>query len=477
MFSNAIKKLIRTTGFRLVLWYSTIFITSTLLLFTLVYFLLQAAILDKEHDLILTKIEEYGLQDQRGGLAALLDDIRLEENHNSKSGFFVRVADFENKTLLFTLPAGWQIEDIGPLFATGHNSIQGNQFFHKRTRDGEILEIACKRLHNDYLLQVGKGTEERTKLLAHYRKIFAGILLPVILFGLSGGIFLSYRSLRPVRNLISTLRSIDSGKLDSRVPTTQSGDEFDKLTRLFNEMLEKIEQLITGMKESLDNVAHDLRTPVTRLRMDIETALQQDDDPAALREALLDCAEETERIITMLNTLMDISEAETGVMQLNPEKLAVATLISEVIDIYQYVAEDKAITVSRNAPDDLQVVADANRLRQVIANLLDNALKYTPPGGKVSISARADGNQMKLSVADTGCGITDHDLRRIFERLYRADSSRSHRGLGLGLSLVQAVVQSHHGKIEVDSAPNRGSCFTIYWPLESPAPPQAGGGE
>ena len=264
-------------------------------------------------------------------------------------------------------------------------------------------------MESGYLLQIGRGSGERQKILDYFGEVFAGIMLPMIIFGFAGGFFLAFRSLRPVRDLIQVVRSIDIGKMDAaRVPSRQTGDELDELVRLFNTMLEKIEQLITGMRAALDNVAHDLRTPVTRMRAGIETALQSDNKAEVLREALLDCAEESERIITMLNTLMDISEAETGVMKLHRQPIDVVSLLAEVVDLYQYVAEEKGVAVSVSGPSDLMVMADIDRMRQVIGNLLDNSLKHTPPGGCIELTCNRQAGKCGRSV----CGIPGQASRR-----------------------------------------------------------------
>jgi signal transduction histidine kinase len=178
----------------------------------------------------------------------------------------------------------------------------------------------------------------------------------------------------------------------------------------------------------------------------------------------MDTAEEAERINTALDTLMDISEAEKGIMSLKLEKTDTVSLIREVVELYQYVAEDKGVTLSTALPHTLYAWMDSNRIRQVLANLVDNAIKFTPAGGSIEVEASAAGTGVMIRVMDTGIGIPAQDLPKIFDRLFRGEKSRSHRGLGLGLSMVQAVVRAHQGSIEVESNPGKGSIFRVFLP-------------
>ncbi|HVO95483.1 MAG TPA: HAMP domain-containing sensor histidine kinase [Terriglobales bacterium] len=307
-------------------------------------------------------------------------------------------------------------------------------------------------------------------MLERFRDTLLATVIPMVLIGLAGGAFLAFRALRPIRNLTIAARSIvETGRFDTRVPDNRARDELSDLVGLFNLMLSKIESLIQGMRDALDNVAHDLRTPVMRVRIIAEEGLRPTIDDETRREALAECLEETERLTVMLDTLMDISEAETGAMKLSLENVELSVLINEVMELYNYAAEAKDVTVAIRATPALYLRADRLRLRQVIANLVDNAIKYTPQGGRVELETVKDGHQALLVIRDTGIGIPAAEIKRIWERLYRGDKSRSQRGLGLGLSLVKAVVEAHQGSVDVRSDPQTGSIFSLHLPLVAKA--------
>jgi signal transduction histidine kinase len=203
---------------------------------------------------------------------------------------------------------------------------------------------------------------------------------------------------------------------------------------------------------------------MTRLRGVAELALQDSKNPGACYEALGDCMEESERVLTMLNTLMDVAEAETGVMRLDMIRVSVPEVIRDVVDLYEILADEKNISIAVTLPDELLINADRTRFQQVIANIVDNALKYSGDGGRVEISARERDGYALIAFSDEGIGIPPEEIDKIWDRLYRGDRSRSRRGLGLGLSFVRAIVHALGGTVSVESQPNKGSTFIIRLP-------------
>ena len=455
-----------TLAFRLTVWYSAILIIGFLLIAVISYLFVFASIRDKRPE-IKAELSRYITIAEQGGIEAIKAASLAQANSSRRASFFVRLVDTDNTTRFLSNPRLWVQFD---LTRPQDQLTPGQWHYYTSRRDGDLIEVVSARLRDGKLLQVGKALQDRNDVLEHFRDTLLGTIIPVVLIGFTGGAFLAHRALRPIRNLSGVARSIvDTGRFDSRVPGEEGGKELNELVALFNRMLEKIETLIEGMKETLDNVAHDLRTPVTRLRGVAEAGLRSDGNDESRREALADCLEESDRVMSTLDKLMDISEAESGAMKLALESVDLGALIGEVSEIYEYVAEEKGITLAAHAPEDLNLIADRGRLRQVLANLVDNAVKYTPAGGRVDIEASNDKSHAVLLVKDTGMGIPVDEASRIWERLYRGDKSRSQRGLGLGLSLVKAVVEAHRGRVEATPNPGGGSMFSVYLPLRRSA--------
>jgi signal transduction histidine kinase len=417
--------------------------------------------------LIESTLTRYAVEYQAGGLPALNRAISADRVEGRHERLLVRVTGRGESAIFFNIPAGWgefdlsRLDQVDPSADLTWSAIAGQ-------RRGAVLEVASARLVDGTLVQVGRSSDARDELLAHFRSRVLLVLLCIVTIAIAGGVVLTHVGVAPVRDLAGTVGTIvRTGRLDARVAVQRAGGGLDELGELVNVMLDRIQALLAGMRGALDNVAHDLRTPLMRLRSVLESALSSG-DPDAARDALVQALEETDRVTATLTTLMDISEAETGTMRLSREDLSLADVVREACDLYADVAEDKGVRLDRHVPDEIRLPADRARLRQVVANLVDNAIKYTPAGGRVAVLGRLEPGTAVLAVHDTGVGIAEDALPRVWDRLFRADTSRSERGLGLGLSLVKAIVEAHGGSVAVESTPGRGSVFTVSLPAHTP---------
>ena len=303
-------------GLRLALWYATLFVLGSLAIVSLTYYLTAASLAQRDRQIIQAKLGEYAALYRRAGIQGLANTVRAEQS-TAPERLFVRVVDRGAEVIMLSMPQGW---------------------------DPSTLETGELRFADGTLVQVGKSDEARRDLLARFRATLGLITLLIVVIALTGGWLATQSALLPIRRLTAALgRIVKTGRTDERVPVSRHDDAINELTMLFNAMLDRIEGLVTGMRGALDNVSHDLRTPLTRLRGAAEMALASPPDLDRYQEALADCVEEADRVLVMLNTLMDISEAESGAMPLRREPVRLADVVARAIDLYREVAETKGI--------------------------------------------------------------------------------------------------------------------------------------
>jgi signal transduction histidine kinase len=273
------------------------------------------------------------------------------------------------------------------------------------------------------------------------------------------------RAVSGVEAITRTAQAISGGTLEKRVPIKSRGDEIDQLAMTFNQMLDRIQTLVTEIKEMSDNIAHDLKSPITRIRGIAEVTLTNEKSIGEYESMAASTIEDCDRLLDMINTMLMISKTESGVNKLPSEKIDLAGLVREACELFEPIAEDKGITLSYDVLNGGHLIGDHRLIQRMFSNLLDNAIKYTPSGGVVSVSvSEKDRKDTIITVKDTGIGISPDDLPQIFNRFYRCDQSRSKPGIGLGLSLARAIARAHGGDITVTSTPNQGSIFTATLP-------------
>ncbi len=460
MYLKHLRKISNTISFRLTAWYFGFFILGSILLFVAAYIYFSSVMKYHDHEEVLSELKELSSIYEVGGIKAFENYVTQNYGLQKKKPLFIRIADTNNTTSHIFFAQRWQDFDLLKLekrFPVGN----GAWIKLPAKKGNYVLEISSAQSSNGHWIQVGISSKDREMILDQFRRIISTIMLPLFLFGAAAGVFLSFRVLKPVRHIIQTVQSIEVGCMEKRVFRSNTGDELDVLARLFNEMLDRINNLVKGMRDSLDNVAHDLRTPMTRIRNTSEIALQSGEDLNAHKEALINVMEESDRILKMLNTVMDIAEAEAGTLNIDRRLMNISTLIERVVDMYQFVAEEKNIRIHMDVSKECYAAVDPERISQAVANLLDNAIKFTPSAGVVCLEVRQIENKINIKIQDEGDGISAEELPRIWERLYRGDQSRSQKGLGLGLNLVKAIIEAHDGNVEVQSEPGKGSIFNV----------------
>lgn len=454
----------RTFGARIAAWYFGLFVASALVVVIASGLLLSASLARRDRDALLATLIRYTDAYVSGGVSVLNDVIAADRAAASYEPVFVRVLA-GGRTRILSMPVEWTRFDIDRL---GVPAIGDAVLQDLDGGDGTQLEVASTRLADGTLFQVGRTTTRRAQFIDRYRESATALLVLVLAAGLGGGILLTTRALQPVRDLTDMLtRILQTGRTDERIAVRGTHDPLDALGGLVNRMLDRIDRLVSGMRSSLDTVAHDLRTPMTRLRGTAEVALQTGRTADDFRNALADCVEEADRVTGLLGALMDLAEAETGAMRLRREHVDVVGVVRNALELYTEVAEEKGVALTLDeGPGTPRITGDAVRLTQVFANLVDNAVKYTPAPGRVTVTTAPAGDGVEVVVDDTGPGIAAEDQERIWDRLYRGDQSRSQRGLGIGLSLVRAIVAAHGGQTRVNSTQGQGARFVVWLPRE-----------
>ena len=440
-------RLLRTLAFRIVLVYVAVFALSSASIVSFTYWNTKRVLNAETDQVIRAEITGLSEQYQRLGLAGLTDVIIGRSVRGSQMLYLL--TDARRRPIAGNLD-GWPLIDAhdGDFIEFDYQRRAGGTQERRRAR-GRVFALT-----GGFQLLVARDVHERYETQRLFTTTLPWSVTLLLLLGLVGGVFLSRDLLARLDSINSTSKEIMAGDLSRRVPVTRSNDEFDALATNLNLMLERIEQLMRGLREVTDSVAHDLRSPLNRLRNRIE-GISMGLDPESEEGIEIEAAvAETDRLIATFNALLLIAEAEAGVVREAMTLVDLPSVVEGVAELYAPVAEEKSITLDVELTNPVQIEANRSLVSQALANLVDNAIKYTPSGGRVRIAVSGTPQDVALSVADSGPGIPAGDRARVVDRFVRLESSRNSPGTGLGLSLVAAVARLHEAKFELaDNAP------------------------
>jgi hypothetical protein len=465
---TALGKLLRTTAFQLTLVYLVIFIVFAASL--LGYFALNTRRLITEQITTTVDTEISGLRDQytQGGIRRLVIVVDLRSRRPGSSLYLVTTATGEG------LAGNVGSLEPGVLDHPGWLETNYRRLEAPEGNDHRAL-VQVVQLPGGFRLLVGRDLEERERLFGIIANAGQWSLALVIVLGLAGGFFVSRRVLNRIEAMTETAQTIMAGDLAGRLPVAGTGDELDRLAEHLNAMLERIEALMGGLKEVSDNIAHDLKTPLTRLRNRCEQALRGAAGVDDYRAALEATIAESDDLIRTFDALLMIARAESGHARDNMTEFDAAEIARDVGELYEPLADEKGIALTVDASAAAPVRGNRELVSQALANLIDNAIKYAGPNGEVNgtpaeivVKAGNDGERISLSVADRGPGIAEADRGRVVERFVRLEQSRSEPGSGLGLSLAAAVARLHGGELKLEDN-HPGLRSTIALPRAGPA--------
>jgi heavy metal sensor kinase len=318
------------------------------------------------------------------------------------------------------------------------------------------------------VVQVGISLENVINTRRRFLLIMGAVLPLGLLLATVGGWVLARRALKPVDEMTQAAHRISGDSLAGRLQETGTGDELDRLAKTLNDMLGRLDNSFRQTRQFSADAAHELQTPLTILKGEIEVALRSSRSPDEYRGVLQSNLEEIDRISSLVAGLLLLARADRGVLRLDLQPVKLEELLEEVGEQMRRLAENQAVSLHYGLMEPASIQGDREHFKRLLVNLIDNAIQYTPAGGKVTLSLSCDGKWARVGISDTGIGLSADEQAQIFNRFYRAAEARSQRGggAGLGLSIAQSIAVAHGGRIEVESTPGQGSTFTVSLPAD-----------
>ncbi|HNP52831.1 MAG TPA: HAMP domain-containing protein, partial [Nitrosomonas nitrosa] len=403
MFSKLTNKFRRSLALRLTAWYAAIFFVFSIIAFIFTYFLVAAALQEKTDEDLEEDIGEFIAFMHAGGLERVKSEMILETQGREAEQTFFRLWTANGDLLATSDLTAWSgltepTEILAQLRSVNEPVLLTIKLSH---REYDVRSIYAT-IGPDAVLQMGESLEDNADFMGTLLQGFLMMCAVVLLLGGPIGWFMAKRALRGVQEITTAASAITGDALEERVSVRSRGDELDSLAHAFNAMLDRIQALIIGMREMTDNLAHDLRSPVGRIRAAAEMALTNGGSRPDVETIAATTAEECDRLLEMINTTLDIAEAESGAAELKIVDIDAVELVNDAVELFQPVAEDKKIILSADLPKQSRIQGDLQRLQRAVACLLDNALKYTATGGRIALRLSNEHKQIKLAIKDTG---------------------------------------------------------------------------
>ena len=482
--------MIRSVTHRIAIWYGALFTLLFLMLFVLIYRDFSKYLVQRTDDLLIEK----ALRNEWYSNDVPLSKIQYSIAHNTEIEGSQMVAywlyNTEGELLYGPTSETWKgltidsnlIRDVSRsgsmqkwelknrfsemrIHWFGKKSKLGLGFFESGKMEHLSYRAGYIRLGDGKVLVCANNMTRVDSFLKRFIRSFIVLFLVAVIVGSSVGYFLAFKAMSGVKRVTRVASGITDGNLHDRVHVNSDGVEIQDLASAFNNMLDRIQNLLVGLKQVSDDIAHDLRTPVTRIRTLAEMNATSSKD-AECRCQMGVIVEECDLLIEMINTMLEIAQTNSGVIQFEMVDLNLSELLQSGFELFQIMAEDKSLEFEfENKLGAIEMKGNKSRLQRVISNLLDNAIKFTPEGGRVRMEVVEAKQGIKVEICDTGIGIPEELQERIFDRFYRRDPSRAIEGNGLGLCLARAILRAHGGDVIVESVEGEGSCFRIELPI------------
>lgn len=448
--------LFRLTSFRLIFIYTILLAISVFLIAFYLYWSTARDLQNRADQDIVQESQMLTRVYQRGGVNGLarfitqlsqIPNANLYALRNNKND--IVAGNFTDKDSLWDLT---RLDDGWVSFSSIRNKASANDSISTRKQFFRGKEFIVRGSYN---LIIGRDVSNEIYLKERFLNTIISATLLILILGLFGGYVLSRNILNRISAINKTSIEIMDGDLLQRLPIGSSNDELNQLSVNLNNMLDRLNKLMTGMKDVSDNIAHDLRTPLNKIRTNLEVTLMSNPTSENYRNSIQEVIYDIDIVINTFNSLLVISRVESGSLLLEKEKVDINKLLENVIDLWEPLAEEKNINLINQSDDNIYIEGNKNLLSQAVSNLIDNAIKYGPQGNKINIGAKFENENVILWVSDNGPGIPSKDKERVLERFARLDVSRNTQGTGLGLSLVTSSIRFHKGTIQLlDSKPN-----------------------